>query len=172
MWRTLILARLGGWICLLGSVLSLVAFFLPYRGSPPESLGHILMRVYLSVFSNQPTHTLYGMTAVNAGAMVVVLPGNVFMACAALLSGSYQRGSLPTALKFPGLTLLCYFVVSLITFSVAWLDAQDANQPAKALAFIDTLTKLSIGAWLIPLGLLLALLGGMLVWRGERKADT
>lgn len=169
MWKTPFLARLGGWLCLLGSVLALVAFFLPYWSSPPESLGHILMRVFLSVFLNQPTHMFFGMTAVNAGAMMVLLPGSVFMACAALLSGSYQRGGLPTYLKTPALTLVCYLVVSLLTFSVAWLDVQDANQPAKGIAFTDTLTKLGIGAWLIPIGLLLALLGGILVWQEKSR---
>jgi hypothetical protein len=174
MWRIPFLARLGGWLCLLGSVLALVAFFLPYWSSPPESLWHILVSVFLYYFLPflpfQQPNMLFDIIAVNAAALLLLLPGNVLMVCAALLSGSDQRGSLPTYLKLPGLTLLGYIVVSLLTFSVAWLDAQDANQSTKGFAFIDTLTRLGIGAWLIPIGLLLALLGGILLMQKENKA--
>ena len=172
MWRTPLLARLGGWLCLLGSVLALVAFFLPYWSSPPESLGQIFMSVslYYSLpfLHFQQPNTLFDVIAVNALQMLLMLPGNVLMVCAALLLGSGQRGRLPNYLYVPGLTLLCYLVASLLTFSIAW---QNANQFINENALSDIRTQLSIGAWLIPIGLLLTLLGGIPLWRGEMKAS-
>ncbi len=149
--RTLLLARLGGWLYLLGSILALVAFFPPYWSSPPESLGQIFMSDFL--YYSLPllhfplSNALFGSIAVWAVLLLVLLPVNVLLACVALLTGgSFQIVSLSIYLKFPGVTMLCYIGGSLFTLMLALLDGQDANQVINENAFTQTLTQLSIGA--------------------------
>jgi hypothetical protein len=153
------LGRSGAWLCLLGSILALVAFFLPYFGTPPFSLWEVLLRPL------RPE-------AADIDAMVkAVLALHLLRLCASfiirltVLLGPHRWNLQSWYLTLSSSALACYSLIALVgLYGILFEAAMGNGSPA------DLLRWVNLGAWLIPLGLVLALVGGLLLKRKEAKA--
>ena len=169
MWRNPSLARPGVWFCLLGSVLALVAFFLPSVTYAPGSLEDCLTscdldRIFPS-YSSQVEPVPWGV-----GALLLLLLGVAVWAFLMLFLRSHREKSLLIYLRLTTLTLMYYLGTALITLFSAWVGEEIASPTG--VDFTDVFSWVGIGAWLILAGLLLALIGAILLKRRENKAAS
>lgn len=166
MWRISSMARPGTWLCLVGSILALVAFFLPSVTYAPGSLEDCLTscdldRIFPS-YSFQVEPVPWGV-----GALLLLLLGIAVLAFLMLFLRSHREKSTLIYLRLTILSLMYYLGTALITLSFAWVGEEIASPTG--VDFIDVLSWVGIGAWLILAGLLLALIGGVLLKRREGK---
>jgi hypothetical protein len=153
-----------------GSILALVAFFQPYWNPPSGSIippGSLWDYVVLMVFQH---HYLgASLVAVSAGLLLLLLLGMVVLAFLALFLRSSRWQVRTHFLRLTTLTLIFYLFAALSDLFSYWflgtLSAYPGDDSNK-----ETLSLINIGAWLIPLGLLLALIGDVLLKRREGKA--
>ena len=162
-----IFSRPGAWLCLLGSILALVAFFLPSVTYAPGSLEDCLTscdldRIFPSYsFQVEPIPC-------GVGALLLLLLGVAVLAFLLLFLRSHREKSTLIYLRLTTLTLMYYLGIALITLFGAWVGDEIASPTG--VDFMDVLSWVGIGPWLILAGLLLALIGGVLLkWR-EGKA--
>jgi len=157
MWRIPTLARPEVWLCLLGSLLALVAFFLPHYNPLPGSLSHgpVLL------VSSQPSVGV-GLVVFLAIGTLLLLLGIVVLAILALFLRSPRWNITETYLSLTIATLMYYFVAAPVAIFFDWLGALISGTLPIALG---------IGVWLLPVGLLLALVGGILLERRQTRAS-
>src|SRR5215469_16094332 len=144
-WRGRPLVRPGVWCCLLGSALALVAYFLPYYGPPPGSLWELL-RLYWSE-SNTSSGPIW--LSVFLGSFLLLLVGLVVLAFLEVwprlssweMTRWYRRLSILALISSAAITL-----VGLFSFWFASILGGGFLQ-------------VTLGGWLLPVGLIRALLG-------------
>ena len=183
MWRGVLLVRPGAWFCLMGSVLALVAFFLPFYKSlpgsslPPASLGDCLTSCVALDRLFQESNTGFGVVALSAWALLLLLFSIMVLAVLALFLRSSRWNVAAIYLRLTILTLIGYLLVALWTLFSTWIGIYIASTAAEN-PDQETLSLIGIGSLLIPVGLLLAFWGGMLLdrpaaerQRHERRAE-
>lgn len=183
MWRIAPLIRPGAWFCLLGSVLALVAFFLPFYNSlpgsslPSASLGDCLTSCVLLDRLFQESNTGFGVVALSAWALFLLLLSIMVLAVLALFLRSSRWNIAAIYLRLTILTLVGYLLVALWTLFYTWVGIYIASTAAEN-PDQETLSLIGIGSLLIPVGLLLAFWGGVLLRRSpterqghERRAE-
>ena len=161
------LARPGAWLGLLGSALALVAFFfLPYANPPPGSIippGSLWDVFVLMVFQH---HNMgFSLVMLSAGVILLLLLSNAGLAILALFPYPPRWKIKTIYLWLTILTLIYYLFAVLSDLFGYWFETELSSGP-----YYNTLSLVNIGAWLIPLGLVLALVGGILLERRELKA--
>lgn len=171
MWRVPALARTGEWLCLLGSFLALVAFFLPYYTLPPEkgipsrSLWDIFILLVSQTFSTGNPLPLF------IGALLLLLLCDAVLALLVLVLRSPQRKLTTLALSLSNLTLMYYLFAAGIALIGAWVDEELADTSPNGVSLLNILSLANIGAWLMLAGLVLAFVGGILLkFKGPRRA--
>jgi len=173
MWKAAALARSGEWLCLLGSILALVAFFLPYDNPLPGSIippGSLWDYFTLMVFDHHPMG--FRLVALSAGLIPLLLLSIVVLAALALFLGSLRRKNLTLYRRLTTATLLYYLFAALSDLFNYWFQATLAGGLPISDPELATLNLINIGALLIPVGLGLSLIGGKLLKRREMKAGV
>jgi hypothetical protein len=155
MWRIPSLARPDAWLCLLGSVLAFAAFFLPFYGSPPVNYWDVL----LFWIGEQD-----GIAALVLGLLLLTLSGMIVSSCLIVCFNPTRWGILPKYLAFTGLAWL-YLIIALLLVFLTLVKA--AELYSISLPAMRRLVNLSI--CIMPGGLLLALRGGILLYRKNRR---
>lgn len=154
------LTRPDAWLSLLGSALALVAFFLPYYSAPTVSLlqtgslGDCLDACTLDLLF-ESSSTPFGPVPWGARILLLLLLCISALALLALFLRPPQWKSRHIYLHLTALTLIWYLGVALLTFFSSWVGITIASTPTDD-PNKETLSLVNIGAWLIPLGLLLA----------------
>lgn len=150
MWRGVLLVRPGVWLCLLGSALALVAFFVPYFGPPPGSLWDIML-LYWTGPEEELARLIW--LSVPLGVFLLLLMGMMGLAFLAFWPRPLKWAVPRWYRRCTILVLVYYMVITLVSFLVYWLAGLLGGD----------FLQISIGGWLLPLGLLLALIGSILV---------
>lgn len=159
------LSRQGSLLCLVGNLIALVALFLPYYSPPPESLWYVFI-----LLAFQQPNKLYDWFPWIVGVLLLLVLTNGFLTVLALFPGSRQRKIRTISLNLTIVVLLYYLGAALFTLLFFWVGEEIANTSPKGVTIIDTLSFANIGAWLIPGGLFLALVGCILLQRSEYKS--
>lgn len=157
------LARPGAWLCLLGSTLALAGFFLPYFGTQPVSLWESIL------LSLRPEYI--DAEALVAGFLIIQLLALImsFLACLAVFLLPHQWNILPLYEMLTSFALGCYLLIVCCGLFLLWVGAQIAGEPLTVDNLGLALGSVHIGAWLIPLGIVLALIGGKRLERRDLK---
>jgi hypothetical protein len=168
------LARPGAWPSLLGSFLTLIAFFfLPYANPPPGSIippGSLWHAFILMVFQH---HNMgFSLVMWSAGVILLLLFSSAGLAILALFLYPPRWKIKTIYLWLTTLTLIYYLFAALSDLFNYWFQATLAGGLPISNPELATLNLINIGALLIPVGLLLALAGGILLERRELKADS
>ena len=118
MWKMPSLTHPSTWLCLLGSALALIGFFLPYYTPPPESplppasLGNCLISCGgLELLFQHSTG--FGAVALGAGALLLVLLGIAALAGLALFLRSPRWNTTETYQSLTSITLVVYLFICL-----------------------------------------------------------
>lgn len=146
-------ARPGAWLCLLGSALALTGFFLPYFGTQPVSLWESIL-----LFLRPEYIDAQAIGAIFLGLQLLALITS-FLACLVVFLLPRQWNILPLYLMLTSFALGCYLLIVCSSLFLLWVDAQIASEPLTVDNLGLALGSVHIGAWLIPLGLVLALIG-------------
>jgi hypothetical protein len=136
----------GAIFCLLGSTLALSAYFLPYSGSPKTSLwDQLLMVMHLN---------LRGQDGLLSLVLLPLLPLIAAFAFWAVFFRPPSWNILAVYLTLTLLSLLFSMGQALLALFDAYVSAELSNSPQFSMV-------VDIGVWLLPVGLLMSLLGGI-----------
>ncbi len=168
MWKILSTAHSSVWLCLLGSGLSLIAFFfLPYATSTSETLGECLTSCALD--RGYPSYSFrFQPVPWGIGTLLLLLLGIIVLAFLALPLRSLRWKSTTLYLRLTSIALSYYLGAVIITISFGWVIVTTSSDGG---TLLDLLSSLGIGAWLVPAGLSLALLGGIFLKRWETQTS-
>jgi hypothetical protein len=155
-------SHLGSWLCLLGSALALVAFFLPYYGSVSGSLWDVL----LLPIRQEVAETDIIAKAILALQMLLLL-GVAALGCWVVILRTPRQNMILWYLGFTYVAIGCYLIIALFGLVLIQISAEMGS-----VSPTDLLRLVNIGAWLIPVGLILALWGGLLLRRTQSKAGS
>lgn len=149
------LSRPGAWLCLLGSIFALIAFFLPAFG--PALAGFPLGSLWDFLLFLMRQATIIGLVLL---LLLVSLVSLVVLAFLAVFSGRFIRwyGGLAFFL-----TIIYLIVASLIGLFLVMAAMEEASV-AEVLGWVH------VGTWLLPTGLIMTLSGCHLLWGPKRKA--
>ena len=160
----------GMWLCLLGSTLALVGFFLPYYVSPPGSGYQTASLWYVLLLPIRQEVAGDDMLAkVIPGLLLLFLLNGVIVAGWLLFFRPVRWVSMSFYRTLTWMALVCYLLVALGFLLWLWVGEEIAGGP---FTFLDVLGVVGIGVWLIPAGLILALIDGVLLKRREGKAGS
>jgi len=163
--KNLPVSYLGTWLCLLGSILALVGFFLPYYSAPPGSNYQSASLWYVLLLP--PVIPMDILIKVVPGLLLLLVLLSVVTVAGGLLSFRLVRWDIMSVYRtLTAMALACYLLVALGGLLILWVGEELAGGP---FTFIDVLGVVGIGVWLMPAGLILALIGGMLLKRREIK---
>ena len=152
------LSRPGAWLCLLGSTLALVAFFLPAYGPASGSMWDMLL---------QQSFRGNTLILVGLGVLLFLLSGTV-LACWAMLFGSPEWDAMGLYLTFTRSALVYYLIMTLfIALFVLWFSLELDGEIGD-ITLEGILSLVDIGAWLMAIGLILSLIGGIRLERESR----
>jgi hypothetical protein len=170
MQKNIPVASPGTWLCLLGSTLALIGFFLPYYSAPPGSSYQSASLWYVLLLPiRQEVAGTDLLVKVIPGLLLLSLLSGVIVAGWLLFFRPVRWASMSFYRTLTGMALVCYLIVALGFLLWLWVGEEIAGGP---FTFLDVLGVVGIGVWFIPAGLLLALIGGVLLERREGKAGS
>jgi hypothetical protein len=152
------LAQPAVWLCLLGSALALVSFFLPFFGPSAGSLWGALLD------SLRPEYVSFEVLLIIWLGLLLLLLSVGMLASWVICFWPLKWDMLGVYLASTGMALFWYVITALVANYFAWVLTASYGEP-----FTDFFSQLKIGVLLMPVGLILALRGGNLLDRKKPK---